>query len=374
MGDGHGVPNQGPSMNGAVWTLTTLSFILLALRLYCKFLQHRGFWWDDHILTVSWLLLLATSSMVSANVAIGFGMHSEDVLAKYGPQNLSLIGLRGTVIGVFMVLAAVWSKTSFAVTLLRFTFGWQKSVVWAIIVTMNIFMILSAVLNFAQCNPVQKVWDPYVEGKCWPGSILIGFSIFAGAYGALMDITLAFLPWTILLGLNMRKREKVGVVLAMSMGVFAGATAIAKCVYLQVLASGDFFYDGAGLVIWGTAEAATTIMAASVPVLRVLVSEIRSSNGPYYDRSGTNGGDTTRRTRHVRGDLNTTTVTAHGRAHELNSKDDDSDKSILYGTGLGRITKTAEVQIQFESRSDEDHEAYEMERVIPSRARMASPV
>jgi len=34
-----------------------------------------------------------------------------------------------------------------------------------------------------------------------------------------MDVTLAFLPWRYIWGLEMSKKEKVGVVLAMSMGV-----------------------------------------------------------------------------------------------------------------------------------------------------------
>lgn len=34
-----------------------------------------------------------------------------------------------------------------------------------------------------------------------------------------MDITLALLPWKIILSMTMNKREKLGVLLAMSMGV-----------------------------------------------------------------------------------------------------------------------------------------------------------
>ena len=34
-----------------------------------------------------------------------------------------------------------------------------------------------------------------------------------------MDITLALLPWKLIFGLQMKRKEKFGVVLAMSMGV-----------------------------------------------------------------------------------------------------------------------------------------------------------
>jgi len=39
------------------------------------------------------------------------------------------------------------------------------------------------------------------------------------AYCALMDFTLAFLPWKLVWALQMRRVEKIGVTVAMSMGV-----------------------------------------------------------------------------------------------------------------------------------------------------------
>jgi hypothetical protein len=38
-------------------------------------------------------------------------------------------------------------------------------------------------------------------------------------YSALADVALAFLPWKYLLGLQMSTKEKIGVVVAMSMGL-----------------------------------------------------------------------------------------------------------------------------------------------------------
>ena len=45
----------GPQINYTLWFLTALSLIFLALRVYCKFLRHRGLWWDDHLLIGSWV-------------------------------------------------------------------------------------------------------------------------------------------------------------------------------------------------------------------------------------------------------------------------------------------------------------------------------
>jgi hypothetical protein len=43
--------------------------------------------------------------------------------------------------------------------------------------------------------------------------------IYPIAYSGAMDLVLALLPWTVILKLQMKMKEKIGVALAMSMGV-----------------------------------------------------------------------------------------------------------------------------------------------------------
>ncbi|KAK0707746.1 hypothetical protein B0H67DRAFT_321675 [Lasiosphaeris hirsuta] len=65
----------------------------------------------------------------------------------------------------FTITAASWSKTSFAVTMLRLGSGWVKWAVWFIMVTMNIAMGLNAMMiGFTSCTPVQKSWSADIEG------------------------------------------------------------------------------------------------------------------------------------------------------------------------------------------------------------------
>jgi hypothetical protein len=53
-----GVPDNGPVIVGVTWMLTILSGGFLALRFYAKLSRKQGLWWDDHILTFSWVSLL----------------------------------------------------------------------------------------------------------------------------------------------------------------------------------------------------------------------------------------------------------------------------------------------------------------------------
>lgn len=45
----------GPEMNTIFWLLTSLALAFLLLRLYCKFLRGRRFWWDDYVLIAAWV-------------------------------------------------------------------------------------------------------------------------------------------------------------------------------------------------------------------------------------------------------------------------------------------------------------------------------
>ncbi len=111
----------------------------------------------------------------SSMVPLGLGMHLSDV----DPANLTKIGLLSNVASTFSMLAAVLSKTSFAVTLLRITNGYTKTFVWFAIVIMNLGMGLAALFVWVKCNPVRKTWDFSVPGTCLDSHAMTVYSVFA---------------------------------------------------------------------------------------------------------------------------------------------------------------------------------------------------
>jgi hypothetical protein len=70
--------------------------------------------------------------------------------------------------GFFSILAAVWTKSSFAITLLGFSEGWTRKIVWFILISVNVVLGLNATLQWVQCWPIDKLWlgGP---GVCWLG-------------------------------------------------------------------------------------------------------------------------------------------------------------------------------------------------------------
>ncbi|KAK0712393.1 hypothetical protein B0T26DRAFT_648687 [Lasiosphaeria miniovina] len=288
------IPDQGQRSLAAIWSLVALSTLFLALRIYCKIWRLRKLWWDD------WVCFVIDGAMSQRAVDLGFGRYPCDI----DPRNFPLIGLEGQNIGAtFGMFAVVWSKTSFAITLLRLTEGKTKAFIWCIIVSMNIIFFLEALFVWVQCTPISKTWLPSTPGTCWGSHPVNVYGVFAGCFSGVCDIILALLPWRLVWSLQMQKKEKIGVGIAMSMGVFAGATAFVKSHMILTLGTSNFSYDGCELLVWAAAEIATTIMAACIPILRVFVREVRertiarsgalSNNENYYYKrkvmSGTGG-------------------------------------------------------------------------------------
>ncbi|KAL4767840.1 hypothetical protein BDW60DRAFT_211542 [Aspergillus nidulans var. acristatus] len=281
--------SRGTRLDASCWSLAVAAAILLVLRIYCKLWRGRGLWWDDHMLIISWVSLVISVSINTYIVSIGFGDH----IWTISDENLKTINLNTILVAAFGIIATTTSKTSFALTLYRIsTDAWLKYFLIFVIVSINISMNLVWIFGFAKCTPLERVWDKSVPGKCWDGKKLLKFQLFSAYYSAILDFVLAFLPWQIIKGMSMLNRERIGVAVAMSLGAIAGATGIVKAVLVVKMSSTDLTYDRVDLTIWTLAEPATSIMAVSIPILRTLYREIRSSHRSYSrNRTGTHLND-----------------------------------------------------------------------------------
>lgn len=182
------------------------------------------------------ITLAAASAFTSASVSLGYGKHLWD----FKQEELIRLPLFGQTAGFFSILAALWSKTSFAMTVLRISSGWIRRLIWFIIMSLTIVMGSSALFQWIHCMPVEKTYDYRVEGTCWAPGIMVGYFMLTTSeccsvphdimllftdlspsqvWSGAMDVVLALLPWKIIGGLVMSRKEKIGVMVAMSMGV-----------------------------------------------------------------------------------------------------------------------------------------------------------
>ncbi|KAK3342086.1 putative integral membrane protein [Lasiosphaeria hispida] len=270
----------GPELNAVFWLLTVLSLGFLSLRIYCKLARGRRLWWDDYLLIASWVALAVSASTTSVCVALDYGKHFYDMR----PENLPKMPFVAVFAGFFSVLSAVWSKTAFALTLLRLSERWMKVMIWIIIITLNAIMGTAMLFMWIKCRPFALVWDQTIEGYCIPQQKIITLFQWSAGWSGSMDIILALCPWFILWNLTMTVREKFGVAIAMSMGVVAGAASFVKMVMLPKLAGDPT--ETVAVTIWGGAEGAITIIAASIPVLRALIQK-KATSSSDKENSGT---------------------------------------------------------------------------------------
>jgi len=298
------------------------------------------------------------------------GKHIWDA-PEFGTENN---GLYGIVTGTLSICAASWSKTSFALTLTRLTTGRLKAFVWFSIWAVNVCLGLAALVTWISCTPIPKAWHMEMEGTCWPSNVTVIVGIIGCVCSGVLDLVLAMIPWAIIWKLQMRPAEKIGIVVAMSMGIFAAATAFVKSSKISKLAAGDISYEIADLAVWSTAEAAVSIMAASLPVLRVLIRDVKNSSANKYGRHTDETGDMYGSTRksHVRGYQNTTTVTVERLPSEergyFGADDGASDKSIIRDaaaptTAAGGIIRRDEVKVAYSTYRPEDSDGYELQNV-----------
>ncbi|KAH8648679.1 hypothetical protein BX600DRAFT_442966 [Xylariales sp. PMI_506] len=345
----------GAQVLAVVWSVTSVSGFVLIVHLIFqfKFLQK-----PKERLTI---VFIGITVFTHLEVQLGFGYHVYEIPT----ENLAILGFYGQLTAFFSILGALWSKTSFALTMLRLTsgnisFNWIRVTIWSIIITMNVFMLLSGLLTWIQCTPVNKIWDRTAPGTCWDADVVPAYDTFSGVWSGIMDLCLAALPWPILVSLQMTTKEKYGVGIAMSMGIFAGATGFIKSSYLMRLASGDFTYDGAPLVIWGSAETAITIVATSIPVLRVLLAQLKH---PASRRDGSTWKSMPENTKNSGIKTNFSGIRAR-----LDSTDDinetASDTSILQRGP--RIVKTSNVTTEYTSNMRDAKGRYEMDNLSHS--------
>ncbi|KAH7200488.1 hypothetical protein DER44DRAFT_672272 [Fusarium oxysporum] len=131
---------------------------------------------QDHSPSGLLICLAISTGLVIFNVTLGFGKDMSEV----DPAVVPKIALTGTIFGLFAVLSAAWSKTSFALTLIRLVDGWMSWFLWFLIIATNITMDLVIVFSFVKCTPAKKVWHSNLPGTCWNPMVATYYNIFAG--------------------------------------------------------------------------------------------------------------------------------------------------------------------------------------------------
>ncbi|KAI4864212.1 hypothetical protein F4820DRAFT_346623 [Hypoxylon rubiginosum] len=255
-----------------IWFMVGVSLFALLLRFYCRLSRQRSLWWDDYVLTASWVMAATAGGFISAFASPGSG-----ISISGGDRIMTYFNI----CSIFCGLASAWSKSAFAITLLRLETGRGRYFLWYALLTINASYLLYVITAWNRPCGVQGKDDLYIPGPCWSSTAKMAVPLSVVAYSAAMDFALAFFPWKIVWKTQMKKQEKIGVGIAMSFGVLAGVIAIKRVINMvgmDSVASFSYFYGRCIQCVYNLAEPCVTIVAQTIPNLRVLVVRDKSSH------------------------------------------------------------------------------------------------
>ncbi|KAI1767874.1 hypothetical protein GGR53DRAFT_525483 [Hypoxylon sp. FL1150] len=272
---------KGPLTIAILMVEVVLAGGFIAMRLYTRKFLKGGVGADDYLLMITWVLQFLFTVLMIVSSAYGFGQHNTDINADdlRKAMEVELIGQ------FFISIAMGLSKVAVAAFLMRIIVArWHKAVLWFWIVTMMAWSLLLAISCFAQCAPVEAIWDARIENKTCPIN-LTDIAFVMCSWSAAMDFFLAAFPWVVLWKLNMPKKEKITICLSLSLGVVAGICGIVRTSGLKVLSeAADYLYATADSIIWTNSEMTITIMCASIPVIRPLWTKMLGGSSSAADR------------------------------------------------------------------------------------------
>ncbi|KAK3331622.1 hypothetical protein B0T19DRAFT_380110 [Cercophora scortea] len=285
---------EAPMAMAAMWCLTVVTLIFVALRVYTRAVIVRQLGWDDHIyaLTGVFLLLYTVFLQLSANYGFGQPITALELEDAVQAVQWEMVGQ------TFAVIGMATAKVSMGLFLLRIVIErWQRIAIHIASSSLLAVSVMTAVVFWIQCLPPRSIFDPRVKGSC---IIQVeGFSLLLGSWCAAVDFFFAAFPWMFIWGLNMRFKEKVTIAASMSLGVIAGICGIIRTVELSGLASANYTEDTVNLIIWSAAELAVTMICAGIPLLRPLLrlrgarTTNASSSGYYRHSLGNDGANPT---------------------------------------------------------------------------------
>ena len=105
-----------------------------------------------------------STALLTRGVDYGVGLHFENMV----PDNIPIVAEYSYAAAFATILGIAWSKTSFGFSILRISTGWMRALIWFIIISMNMVLVANAVMLYAQCTPVRRLFDERSEGTCWP--------------------------------------------------------------------------------------------------------------------------------------------------------------------------------------------------------------
>ncbi|KAF1996436.1 hypothetical protein P154DRAFT_472627 [Amniculicola lignicola CBS 123094] len=325
--------NKGPALEAATIITFCLAAIIVAVRIYYRAFRIKTTAWDDYTIVLALVSACVSTAFILKYVEAGGGRH-----AVYLQMKAVDVAKWSTISTLPFIISTTLTKISIALMILRISNS--RKLKWSMIPLMVIVTCINLtgiVLLAAGCRPFEANWNYAVpRTHCWPRKVLKDQNFVQGIVSIVSDCIYTALPVVVVWGLNISRRQKVGITFLVALGLVATACSIARLVLYETFDDWtDSTWGLSDLQIWTALEQNLGIVAASLPTLRIFFKEIGATiSSLSFSFSGGKG-------------------SGASLSEELTGKDsgsDRSDSSTIMKTQTTTVKSIEPFDEQFEMR------------------------
>ncbi|KAJ4363433.1 hypothetical protein N0V83_009726 [Neocucurbitaria cava] len=271
---------------GVATALTSLSIVIVALRVYTRAFIVRNIGKDDAAMLLALLLTIGYLAVIFVCRDNGLG-YSGRVLTPEQMVNQ----IRGT-LAIEVMYYFLINSIKISILFFYLRIAAQKHfehLCKGTIYFLATFGGICVICTLAQCIPLHKMWDftGMVKGKCINTTALF---YTTSSINIAADMWILGLPISTLLKVRRPGREKIALIVIFSLGIFSCIASIVRLHAIRIYTeSKDPFFDAVPINLWSMVEVNMGILCASIPSLKALFSKAqreRSQNSASYQYHG----------------------------------------------------------------------------------------
>ncbi|OIW23922.1 hypothetical protein CONLIGDRAFT_116202 [Coniochaeta ligniaria NRRL 30616] len=272
--------DPGVQLVCAMWALTTLSLVLVGLRLYTRIYIVKFIGAEDHLYAWTGVFLLVYTCSLQVSCHYGLGKDFWTLAIEDSSEAIFF----SYVANSFAITGNALAKLSMGLFLLRVVqLRWQKISLWALVIITAGTSSALTIMLWNQTTPIKASWDPLRTPGKWNIKIQ-PMSIGLGVWSSACDFFFAIFPWMFIWSLRMPRREKIMLAGGMSLGVIAGVCGIIRTVVLSRVDVMNYTINFVPYFVWAGAEIAVAMVCLGIPTLRPLYLKKRGMSIGYAGR------------------------------------------------------------------------------------------
>ncbi|EQB56978.1 hypothetical protein GCG54_00002953 [Colletotrichum gloeosporioides] len=259
----------GPAVSAFVTSIvfTSLSFIVVALRLYTRIVVVGNVGVDDYLIPAALAASIGFSVVVMHQIKFGLGMP----MATITPDNLvRFLQCLWATIPTYN-LALLFCKLSIIFSYLRvFKVATTQKICKAMLVVLAVYGAWTVFGSIFMCVPVQAFWGDGT-GRCMDR---LAFWFSNAALNIATDIIIVVIPIPLIRTLQISRKQKIALIMVFAVGGFVCITSIIRLRSLyEISISPDTSRDGVHIATWSGIEINVAIICASAPALKPLIAK-----------------------------------------------------------------------------------------------------